>query len=383
MSAPAPASFPALRPTLAALLRGDARPWRDVPAEPAAFLAACAADDLAPLLWHHLHKTVAFGAWPPAVREGLAERARASAARELLVARELARVIAALAERDIRPLLFKGTALAYSVYPHPGLRPRTDTDLLVREPDVPGVRAVLGSLGYGAAVQCDGELLFRQFEVSREDEVGARHVLDVHWAISTQALFADLLAYDELHPRSMPIPALGSSAAGFGLVDALLLALIHPVMHHKNEQRLLWTYDVHLLAGRLDDAGFATLVERARAKGIAAVCAHGLEGAREWLGTAVPDAALPALRAMPAAEQPTAAYLTPGRAWLDETASSLRGLGSWRERLRLLREIALPSPAYMLRAYGVSDGRWGKALLPALYAHRGVRGVLRVLAGRK
>ena len=83
------------------------------------------------------------------------------------------------------------------------------------------------------------------------------------------------------------------------------------------------------------------------------------------------------------AEQPTAAYLAPGRTWLDETTSGLRGLGGWRDRARLLREIAFPAPAYMLRAYGVADVAWGKALLPLLYAHRGVRGVLRVLTGRK
>jgi hypothetical protein len=343
----------------------------------------CAAEDLAPLVWHLLHKTPAFATWPPAVRHDIAERARAAMARELLVAREVSRALAALAERNIRPLLFKGTALAYQVYAHPGLRPRSDTDLLIREADVPPAREVLSALGYGAAVQCDGELLFRQFEVHRMDELGTRHVLDVHWAISTQAPFADLLPYEELWPRSAPLPALGPRARGFGTVDALLLALIHPVMHHKNEDRLLWTYDVHLLAARLDDTAFAQLVARAGAKRIAAICADGLERSRHLLGTAVPDAVLAELHAMPVAEQPTAAYLTPGRTWLDETASSLGGLRSWRERWRLLREIAFPSPSYMLRAYGVEGSGWSKALLPALYAHRGVRGVVRVLRGAK
>jgi hypothetical protein len=37
----------------------------------------------------------------------------------------------------------------------------------------------------------------------------------------------------------------------------------------------------------------------------------------------------------------------------------------------------------MLRAYGVGDTRLGRTLLPALYLHRGVRGVLRVITGRK
>ena len=372
-----------LQPTLAALLRGQAPPWHALPAEAEAFVAACMAEDLAPLLWQRLRGTAALGTWPAAVREELAAQARAAIARELLVARELSRVLAALAERNIRPLLFKGSALAYAIYPHPSLRPRNDTDVLVPERDVPGARAALAALGYGDAVQCDGELLFRQFELRRLDDLGARHVLDVHWAVSTQAAFADLLPYEELRPRSVPLTALGPHAAGFGLVDALLLALIHPVMHHKNDERLLWIYDVHLLAGRLERAGFTDLVHRARAKRIAAICARGLERARRLFGSAVPDGVLAELDAMPATDQPTARYLAPGRGWLDETVSSLRGLGSWRKRLRLVKEIAFPSPAYMLRAYGVAGSGWSKALLPALYAHRGMRGVARVLRGKK
>ena len=78
--------------------------------------------------------------------------------------------------------------------------------------------------------------------------------------------------------------------------------------------------------------------------------------------------------------EPSAAYLTPGRRWRHELVSSLGCLG-WRDRVRLLREVVLPRPRYMLGAYGV--GRSGVVLLPALYAHRAVCGAWKILAGRK
>ena len=59
----------------------------------------------------------------------------------------------------------------------------------------------------------------------------------------------------------------------------------------------------------------------------------------------------------------------------------MRGLNGWRDRLRLLREVTLPSPEYMVEAYGV--GRNGRVLLPVLYVHRCVRGAWRVMSGRK
>ncbi len=371
------------RGTLASLVRGETPAWERVGCDPSAFLDACRVEEVSGLIYHQVRNRPEFAAWPEAVRETLGDDARAAVAREMLAQRELARVLDALGEQGVHPILFKGSALAYTRYPHPSLRPRCDTDLLIPADAMGPVRATMTALGYLPPVQCDGELLFRQFEFRRADQFGVSHAFDFHWAISTQAIFADLLTYDEIHRHCMAVPALGANARAPGTVDALLLALIHPVMHHRNEQRLLWVYDVHLLASALDGAGFDELTARAVSKGIAAVCAHGLGAAREWFGTAVPQPVLDALAKVPLSRQPTADYLAPGRTWADETAASLRGLTRWRDRVRLLREIALPSPGYVLRAYGLNGSGAGMALLPALYLHRGVRGVWRAMNGRK
>jgi len=59
-------------------------------------------------------------------------------------------------------------------------------------------------------------------------------------------------------------------------------------------------------------------------------------------------------------------------------------LPRWSDRLRLLREVTLPGPAYMLKAYGLtSSSLGGAALLPVLYFHRLSSGCLKVIAGRK
>ena len=63
--------------------------------------------------------------------------------------------------------------------------------------------------------------------------------------------------------------------------------------------------------------------------------------------------------------------------------ASLRGLPRWRDRLRLLREVAFPTTAYMRRAYGFEHLRFGAALLPALYLRRIVAGGWKVLTGVK
>jgi hypothetical protein len=44
--------------------------------------------------------------------------------------------------------------------------------------------------------------------------------------------------------------------------------------------------------------------------------------------------------------------------------------------------MAFPPPAYVRRIYAMDGSALGWLLLPALYAHRAVRGVLRNTAGR-
>ena len=56
-------------------------------------------------------------------------------------------------------LILKGTALAYSTYRHPHLRPRADIDLLVPEDRRGAARAALAGLGYEFANAVSGRLV--------------------------------------------------------------------------------------------------------------------------------------------------------------------------------------------------------------------------------
>lgn len=297
---------------------------------------------------------------------------------ELLRGREITRVLGALHARGIAPILLKGTPLAYSVYDAPALRPREDTDLLIRAEDADAVRQVMTELGHTAPAYCDD--VHYQFPFELEDEFGVGHAFDFHWRLSTQAAFADLLTYEELAVEATPVPALGPFARAAGNVHALLLACVHPAMHHQNVERLIWVYDVHLLVGAMPPGELDRFADLAVAKGVAAICAQELARAQERFRTDVPASVVTRLRA--AAGEPTAAYLVPGRTWKDELVSNVGALGYW-DRLRLLRRVAFPDPAYMLRSYGLRVGTVDATLLPALYVLRGLRGLWKVAAGRK
>jgi hypothetical protein len=320
--------------------------------------------------------------WPQDLVEELAREARTEAARELVRQRELTAVLDALAAADLRPILFKGTSLAYSVYTAPSCRSRRDTDLFVPRHQVEAVRRVMTELGYSARVGCSGELLFCQFVLEKTDRLGLHHQFDVHWKISTQSVFADLLSYDEVAAEAAPLTALGPHARGASRTHALFLACVHPAMHHRNVECLVWTYDIHLLASLLSNREFAHIVDLAFTRQVTAIVRHQLDRARSLFGTPIPRAVTTRL-SLSRSPEPSAVYLRKDRRWHNELASSLTGLPRWRDRLRLLREVLLPEPSYVLRAYGIAVGSTAAIVLPFLYLHRGVYGAWKVVSGRK
>jgi hypothetical protein len=372
---------PTTSDVFAALLRSEDVPWGAFAMTPAAFLRECRERDVTGLVWEQRRRQQDAPDWPPEICAALDREVRAELAGELLRQRELMSVLAALAAEDISPILLKGTALAYGVYNNPASRPRIDTDLLIRRDQADPVRRVMAGCGYMEPTHCDGDFVFGQFPLKKTDEFGLVHSVDFHWRISTQSVFADVLTFDEVAAVAVDLPALGTHARAAGPVHALLLACVHPVMHHRNAESLVWIHDIHLLASQRSEQEFDHFAELAVVRKVSAICGHQLGTARRWFGTRVPDSAMRTLDA-DRRREPSAGYLRPNRHRGNDLISCMRGLPRWSDRWRLLREVTLPAPTYMLKTYGVSASALGAASLPVLYLHRLWSGSWKVLARR-
>ena len=367
-------------PWVAAVVRGDTPRWENVNADPETVLDVCAELEISGLVHFQLTRGAEPSDWPDTVCLALEQRVRAAVAIELVRAREITCVLDALATHGVFPVLLKGAALARTVYDAPAIRPSVDTDLLIPRDRVEIARDVMTRLGYREPPMTGGEHVFCQFQLSKIDPLGVEHVFDVHWKISTQTLFADVLTYPELSAEAVPIPALGSHARTGCGPHALLLACIHPVMHHGNEPRLLWMCDIHLLVRRLSHRELLRFARLAVHTQMAAICKRQLSLAAEHCNTRVPSDVLEILTSSTTSE-PASVYLRPRRRWHHELLWNIRAHPQWRPRMRLLREVLLPSPRYMLDAYHL--GSRSIVLLPALYAHRCAYGAFKIIAGKK
>lgn len=353
---------------LAQLLRGQGR-W-PTDGESAEFLELARRHGVSELL----HEALQSNAAPPppeAARAALRDSALRAAAIELARRSELQHVLARMHDAGVKAILIKGTPLAYTHYPRAALRHRADTDVLIRPEQRAPLLELLAAEGYRPAENTGAQLASAEISCWKD---GSPLALDVHWRINNSPLLATALTFDELQAQAAAVPALGPHARAPGPVDAVLLAALHRASHHQapfyasgvahRGDRLIWLYDLHLLAPALTGAQLAELARRAAQRRVAGLCLDALHATREAFGTPLPATLLESLTTAATRPEPSMAFLRGGRRAL--LLAELRALRAWPERWQLLREHALPPGDYMLRKYG-TQRRW---LLPALYLRR-------------
>ena len=315
-------------------------------------------------------------------RERLQSEVVAASVLDLIDEQELRRVLLCLEQRGIQPLLLKGAPLAYTVYQSPCLRPRGDTDVLIRESDFAEVSLILREIGYdGPDVQThmltSYECLYR-----REGLSGPANNLDIHWKINNAQLFANTFTFDELLSEAIEIPSLARCALGLCHTHALLLACMHRFAHahapfyvNGNQvyagDHLRWVYDIHLLCSALNTGQWSEFTALARTKNIAEFCVDGLNASRKAFNTKIPADTISALKSAVRSQVASAQRLRTSQAiWF---FANLRALPNWRQRIALIKQVALPPSAFMMEKYQINN----RFALPFLYGYRSVNGAFK------
>jgi hypothetical protein len=332
--------------------------------------AADAARWLRTATHHGVHLVLADGLaghaqahWPSTFTSELGVLTGAAVLVEAVVHDECVRVFSALEKRGVHPIVFKGGALAHTIYRRPYLRPRTDTDILIAKPDLPAIEETFAALRYTRPVETSGALVTHQCHFEKREGPGVLHAWDVHWKISNAQAVADALTYEEISRDAVPIPALGGVAAPSN-VNALLLACLHRVAHHADAPDLLWLLDIHLLALRMSPHDWQHVIALARARAVWSACARSLARSADIFRTTIPRFVADAL-AEPIDDR-ASQLLAPGLRQIDILRADLAALPTWSARWRLVREHVFPPAAFMAARYGMQN----RAALPLWYMRR-------------
>jgi hypothetical protein len=370
---------------ICAVMRGEAIPWADTDdhAQIARFLSLGRYHGILPLLGESLRGRQGGVTWPAEILKACHDETITQAMSNLARRAELSRVLARFICAGIRPLLLKGTALAYSHYASPAQRPCGDIDLLIRQSQKAEIEETLRGLGYERGTTGTAGLASYQATWSRKDHLGVVHDLDIHWRINNSQILAKLLDYEELESSAVPLPPLGQHALGLGPAHALLFACMHRAGHknapyyvdgvaYPGSDRLIWLYDIHLVLSRMSGEELGEFVTMASSKGLKSICLEALNRSATCFNTFIPPYVLQGL-AHSSGSEPAARYLSGGPV-LQMTGDFI-AIDGWDQRALFLKEIVFPSGAYMHAKYAKAKIQW----LPLLYVRRFFQGLWKAL----
>ncbi|AKS42746.1 nucleotidyltransferase family protein [Wenzhouxiangella marina] len=262
------------------------------------------------------------------------------------------RVFHGLVEAGLRMLPLKGALLAYSCYPAPNQRWRSDLDVLVDPAQLAAARVALTSLGYRPVWSVPGGTPVEQEPWMARHPSGAWSV-DLHWANRNHPVLRDRLSFEEQWAASVEMPGLGPGVQGQCPVHALLNAAMHWYDNLYDEPRPLgWLLDIDLLWVQLDEAAVNELLRLAADRQLSGLLAGVLRQTVALLNTPVPSDVLNSLEAEGADQRPTRLIALSGhplRAYL----FSLSCEPGPRRKLRRLRSTFFPPAQHMRERYGV------------------------------
>lgn len=298
----------------------------------------------------------------------------------------IAALVASLKAEDIHPLLFKGTALAYTHYTHPSIRVRGDTDILVTEKEYEPTKDILLSMGFTTAKIAGTFYSVIEQEFVLIDDMGLEHHIDLHREVSSCPYVAKSLTHEELAQNAIGSKISGQPIKVVGNIDALLIACFH---HHKSLTTydhadidnplsayiLIWVYDIHLLSYALKPHDWDQLINQASRFGMAASCYVGLTLAKTFFNSDIPYETISKLHAE-GRDTKVDKYLKAGD--LDRVVMSISSQHGIKNTLGYLSEAIFPNKSYMRERYSDVKPPW----LVYLYARRTLNRVIRYMKQR-
>lgn len=216
----------------------------------------------------------------------------ASHVRHLNMERQVKAVLHTFEKEQLSVLVYKGPALARTVYPSYAARPFNDIDLLVKPEHYLKARDVLMQMGYQPQFkrfEKFQELFNSESFVYQKDRIKLFEV-DLHWDVfQYHGLKRNNDAVDFFRNKTdIKTPMLDFQT--LSKVDALTQAAFHLILHHKEGRRLIWISDIALIARDLFYPDDWTMLQKKVFKfKMHIAMENALTLAQMWNGLQVPE----------------------------------------------------------------------------------------------
>lgn len=305
---------------------------------------------------------------PVEVHDAGQDKFRRSALAQALAFRELEAVMQECAQATLPVVVLKGAALAQTLYPERALRPFGDLDVLIHRADAARLRERLLARGlveatvtYGFDPTIYGEMAF--YPTRTRDTM-----LDLHWELVAPTYYRQRMDLGWFWRNTESFSLGEQTGLIFNPTAQFVHLAAHVGLHHQDNMRLVWLYDLALLmARRGNEIEWRAADAFARQAGLTRPLRAMLEATRARWGIALPSETEGLFQPSPFALGERAVYAvtttryTEARMLADALATP--GLGN---KLRFVRRHLVPDAAYMRSRYQIKN----HALLPFYYVRR-------------
>lgn len=214
------------------------------------------AHQLTAMLYWRVQQNSLATAVPGAVYEYLRRYYRAAAKTSLHRQAELFRVLRALTAVGLRPILFKGAALAHAVYPTPVCRPMNDVDIWLQPDEMAQAWRIFEELGYEQKSKQERPLSLQRLHDGEIQFFGAQPgqgLIELHWGVFPGAWLkqASRVEGTAVYQRILPLPFMELPIYTLAPEDDIIQIASHIAINHQLSINALRSLlDFALLAAR-------------------------------------------------------------------------------------------------------------------------------------
>jgi hypothetical protein len=216
----------------------------------------------------------------------------ASRVRNIKMDKQLERLLLVFKQEQVKVLVMKGPAIAWSVYPDPAMRPYDDIDLLVLPSQFVKAREVMEILGY----RCEAKIfeIFKDVQFEEHFHYRGRSIkellVEIHWDLHRFYGAKQNIALDDLFHNAITVNTPVFSFEIFNPIDALMHMVSHTGFSHTKDIRLSWICDIAQISSRLEIPEDWLLLQRRSVEwGIRLLLEKFLKMAEAWNGIKIPD----------------------------------------------------------------------------------------------
>jgi hypothetical protein len=189
-------------------------------------------EGVAPYLYYCLKKSEPDICIPPEIRKKFVKVSQNVLAKNTVLFHELGIILRLFSDNDIPVIILKGAYLSEIVYPHNGLRPMGDLDLLVKKGDLNRTQEKLLEMGYTQSkhLSVQEQCAKSHHLVPFTNRAGI--TIEVHWTLSHPILRPFEIDVNGLWKRAQSVNIAGVNVHALSPEDVILHLSLHTSYHH-------------------------------------------------------------------------------------------------------------------------------------------------------